>query len=55
MLHCQYKGYSHKLNFKIIWGTQKLLLSGTKCEKLGLFTVNAVHTITEIDDCIFAQ
>lgn len=54
-LHCQYKCTSHSLNFKIIRGTQKPLLSGTTCEKLGLITVNAVNALAEQGDCIIAQ
>ena len=54
-LHCQYKCTSHNLNFKIIRGTQKPLLSGTTCEKLGLITVNTVSTIAENEDLIIAQ
>ena len=54
-LHCQYKCISHVLNFKIIQGTQKPLLSGTTCEKLGLITINAVNTIAEKEDHIITQ
>ena len=46
-LDCQYKGVSHSLNFKIIRGTQKPLLPGTTCEKLGLITVNAVSSVQQ--------
>ena len=54
-LDCRYKGASHSLNFKIIRGTQKPLLSGTTCEKLGLITVNTVNTVAENEDHIIAQ
>jgi len=54
-LHCQYNHASHSLNFKIIRGMQKPLLSGTTCEKLGLITVNAINTIAEKEDGIIAQ
>ena len=49
-LHCQYQGSNYHLNFKIIKGTQKPLLSGTTCEKLGLITINKIHSIKTIDD-----
>ena len=54
-LDCRYKGASHSLNFKIIRGTLKPLLSGTTCEKLGLITVNTVNTVAENEDHIIAQ
>ena len=49
-MHCQYQGSNYHLNFKIIKGTQKPLLSGTTCEKLGLITINKIHSIKTIDD-----
>ena len=54
-LDCQYNGASHSLNFKIIRGTQKPLLSGTTCEKLGLITVNAVNIVAENEDHVTSQ
>ena len=54
-INCKYKGSNYSLKFKFILGTQKLLLSGTICKKLGLITVNPDHTMAVRNDCIIAQ
>ena len=48
-LCCECKGVQHQLNFKVIAGSQKPLLSGEACNKLGLITINEVHQITTPD------
>ena len=45
-LLCECKGEQHQLNFKIIPGSQKPLLSGEACNKMGLITINEVHQVT---------
>lgn len=54
-LHCKYQGSSYHLNFKIIKGIQKPLLSGTTCEKLGLITFTNVNSVRSQDDPIIVQ
>ena len=45
-LTCEYKSKRYQLNFKVISGSQKLLLSGKTCNKMGLITINEVHQMT---------
>ena len=44
-LQCSHKGEPHRLNFKIIPGNQKPLLSGETCSKMGLITINDVNQV----------
>ena len=44
-LNCIYNGESPKLNFKIIKGDQKPLLSGETCTSMGLITVHIANSI----------
>jgi hypothetical protein len=44
-LNCIYNGESCKLNFKIIKGDQKPLLSGETCTSMGLITVHIANSI----------
>ncbi|CAB4003537.1 Hypothetical predicted protein [Paramuricea clavata] len=44
-LNCIYNGESHKLNFNIIKGDQKPLLSGETCTSMGLITVHIANSI----------
>ena len=44
-LQCKYKGNQHLLNFKIISGSQRPLLSGKTCTGMGLITVHVVNSI----------
>jgi len=48
-LYCECNGEQHRLNFKVITGSQKPLLSGEACNKLGLITINAVRQATALD------
>ena len=44
-LNCIYNGESRRLNFKIIKGEQKPLLSGETCTSMGLITVHIANSI----------
>ena len=44
-LLCECNGKRHHLNFKIISGSQKPLLSGEACKQMGLITINEVHQV----------
>ncbi|XP_032237818.1 uncharacterized protein K02A2.6-like [Nematostella vectensis] len=44
-LVCCYNGEEHKLNFKIVRGTQNPLLSGGTCTNMQLITVHVVNNI----------
>ena len=46
---CKCKSVQHQLNFKVIVGSQKPLLSGESCNKLGLITINEVYQVTTAD------
>ena len=48
-LCCECKGVKHSLNFKVIAGSQKPLLSGETCNNLGLITINEVHQVSTPD------
>ena len=57
-LLCEVNGKRHKLNFKIISGTQKPLLSGEACKQLGLITINEIHqvgTLREKPDALLEE
>ena len=43
---CEFKGTHHELNFKVISGSQKPLLSGEACSNLGLITINEVYQVS---------
>ena len=44
-LCCHYKGEQHLLNFKIVSGSQKPLLSGETCTNMELIIVNVVNNV----------
>ena len=44
-LQCKFKGELHSLNFKVVSGTQQLLLSGETCTKMGLITVHVLNNV----------
>ena len=44
-LNRNYNGVNHKLNFKIVEGFQKPLLSGETCTSMGLITVHVINCI----------
>ena len=46
-LQCSYESNTYPLQFKVIEGDQKPLLSGTTCMYLGLITVHTVHSVTD--------
>ena len=45
-LQCNYQSKTYQLNFKVINGNQKPLLSGITCTELGLIIVHAVCNVT---------
>ena len=45
-LQCQYENKQHKLQFKVITGSQHPLLSGTTCTELGLITVHSICNVS---------
>ena len=44
-LNCIYNGDKYKLNFKIVEGSQKPLLSGETCINMGLITVHVINNL----------
>jgi len=46
---CECNGTQHQVNFKVIVGSHKPVLSGEAYNKLGLITINEVHQVTTPD------
>jgi len=49
---CRYGNKTHTLNFKVIYGDQRPLLSGVTCEALGMIKIDPVHHTTQESNLI---
>ena len=49
---CKYGDQTHTLNFKVIHGDQRPLLSGATCKTLGVTKIETVHHTTQMPDLI---
>ena len=47
--NCKYKEKLYHLNFKVIHGDQRPLLSGATCQELGLIKLDVVHAVQSTD------
>ena len=47
--NCKYKEKLYHLNFKVIHGDRRPLLSGATCQELGLIKLDVVHAVQSTD------